>query len=105
MYNILQALSFMHWKGIIHGDLKPENIMFDDQGVLKIIDFGCAYRVKDMYKGTLLYKPPELHYDSKFNQCAIDIWAFGLICFELFGGNLKKICNSVNKGNFKEILD
>jgi len=43
----------MHYKGIFHGDLKPDNIMLDNLFNIRIIDFGCArYLINDIYTGT-----------------------------------------------------
>ena len=41
MYQIFRALSYIHWKGICHRDIKPNNLLFDSKtGVLKVCDFG-----------------------------------------------------------------
>ena len=49
----------MHFVGIAHNDLKLQNIMFNRQKELKIIDFGCSKKIDIYKKGTVLYMAPE----------------------------------------------
>ncbi len=79
----------MHYKKISHGDLKPENIMIKNDRI-KIIDLGCARRVKSFYSGTEIYRAPEFYEDACFRVLSSDIWAFGLIVLEMLGGNSVK---------------
>jgi len=57
-------LGFIHQKNIIHGDIKPENIILDLEGVPRIMDFGLSncYSKNNFYQtgGTLAYKTPEV---------------------------------------------
>ncbi|KAF8807326.1 Pkinase-domain-containing protein [Phlegmacium glaucopus] len=90
---ILQGLSYLHSKSILHRDLKSENILVEPRGSCKISDFGISKKALErnrgrLYtnmKGTLAFMAPEMidnkkeGYDSK-----IDIWSVGCIVFEMW---------------------
>ena len=60
---LLHGLNFLKLNGVIHCDLKPENIMFSTKGRLKLIDFGSAIMINDINYfdlQTLPYKAPEM---------------------------------------------
>lgn len=84
---ILEAIDEIHKCGILHGDIRPENILFNGDKI-KIIDFGNSLYKKDfsnrkMYpRGTRYYRPPEwiLYADYDFSA---DLWAFGCIVYEM----------------------
>ena len=84
MYQLLQALSFIHNQNIIHRDIKPENILFankKDYSTLKLIDFGLsAYSDKcKSIVGTPYYMAPEMIDGRSYPQS--DIWSLGVITF------------------------
>jgi serine/threonine protein kinase len=75
-YGILSGLKHLHSKGIIHGDLKLENVLINDNDVPKLCDFdGISY--------TLLYLSPERLLDNNLTPSA-DVWAYGILVFVLF---------------------
>lgn len=86
---MLQALTYLHRRGVIHRDLKPSNVLVDD-GDLKVLDFGISElreRVKssDGITGTINYMAPEL-FDGMPASEASDLFAVGVIAYELLTG-------------------
>ncbi|GAB6165561.1 hypothetical protein JCM19992_15610 [Thermostilla marina] len=87
----LQALEFLHANGVIHGDIKPSNLLLDAQGRVKLGDFGLARRATDasgsLLKGTTKYMAPELISDQ-FGQVgpASDLYSLGFTAYELMCG-------------------
>lgn len=86
-----KALEFVHSQGIIHRDIKPDNIHISHSGVVKLIDFGIA-KTDDMALtkvgytvGTVYYMPPEQVTGQGVTHL-VDIYAFGILLFELFTG-------------------
>jgi serine/threonine-protein kinase len=92
---IVDAVSAAHQAGIIHRDLKPENILMSVTGEPHVADFGLArdsglstMTASGTMIGTLAYMPPEA-FDSFVRQDHRgDIWALGVIFFEMLTGNL-----------------
>lgn len=87
----LRALKFLHAHGIVHGDIKPSNMMIDRRKRVKIGDFGLARRVSDddgsLLKGTTKYMAPEVVSDE-FGAVgpASDLYSLGFAAFELMCG-------------------
>ena len=85
-YQIASGLCEIHASGLIHRDIKPFNMKFDDEGVLKIFDFGLArqFGVDSStrgFRGTPGFAAPELYQDETFDFTpAIDVYAFGVTC-------------------------
>lgn len=85
------ALSYAHRHGVIHKDLKPENLLLTDDGVLKIIDFGIscityAQKVSNRIEGTPNYMSPE-QIRGEILDARTDIYSLGLIVYELLKGS------------------
>mmetsp|Transcript_39882 Transcript_39882/g.55427 ORF Transcript_39882/g.55427 Transcript_39882/m.55427 type:complete len:375 (+) Transcript_39882:342-1466(+) len=86
--SIILALEYMHSKDIVYRDLKPENLLLDRNGKLKIADFGFAKKVPDRtwtLCGTPEYLAPEI-IQSKGHGKGADWWAVGVLIFEFVAG-------------------
>ncbi|HEY1650049.1 MAG TPA: protein kinase [Terracidiphilus sp.] len=88
---LLQGLAEAHNRGIVHGDLKPENLIFNALGVLKILDFGMAkfYGSPDLspgsIPGTVAYFSPERAAGAPADRRS-DLWSAGVILYEMLKG-------------------
>ncbi len=87
----LSALSFLHSNGVIHGDLKPSNLLVDSQARVKLGDFGLARRASSeegsLLKGTTKYMAPEL-VAPQFGPVGppSDLYSLGFAAYELICG-------------------
>lgn len=85
----LQGLEYLHMNWILHRDLKPNNLLLNKQGVLKITDFGLAKtygspsRPMTHQVVTRWYRSPELLFGARLYGTGVDIWAVGCIAAEL----------------------
>ncbi|CEF64080.1 MAP/microtubule affinity-regulating kinase 3 [Strongyloides ratti] len=89
---IVSAVQYLHHNGIVHRDLKAENILLDDKGNIKIADFGFAdfYSegcLMDQFCGSPPYAAPELFQGIKYIGFKVDIWSLGVILFALLVGS------------------
>ncbi|MGE5192088.1 MAG: serine/threonine protein kinase [Deltaproteobacteria bacterium] len=98
----LRALKFLHAHGIVHGDIKPSNMMIDRRKRVKIGDFGLARRVSNeegsLIKGTTKYMAPEVVSDE-FGEVgpASDLYSLGFAAYELMcGENFEELFPGLN---------
>ncbi|KAJ3633204.1 hypothetical protein MTP99_010169 [Tenebrio molitor] len=87
---VLEAFAYLHEKGIVYRDLKPENLLIDEQGYIKLTDFGFAKKLGSRgrtftFAGTPEYVAPEIIL-SRGHDKAVDYWAYGIFIFELLTG-------------------
>jgi len=107
---MIQAVHYLHCCGVVHRDIKPQNILVDQNGTIKLCDFGFAKsfscntfydkqniesvekdvlydnQMLNSIKGTPVYMAPELMREDPYNY-RVDIWSLGVMFFELFTGN------------------
>ncbi|XP_016342141.1 myosin light chain kinase, smooth muscle-like [Sinocyclocheilus anshuiensis] len=92
MLQIIDGVQFIHKQGIVHLDLKPENIMCINKtgSKIKLIDFGLARRLEDSGSLKVLFGTPEFVAPEVINYEAIsyptDMWSIGVICYILVSG-------------------
>ena len=89
---VLRALKYLHARGIVHGDIKPSNMMIDARRRIKLGDFGLARRVSDkdgsLLKGTTKYMAPEV-VSNEFGEVGpiSDCYSLGFSAYELMCGS------------------
>lgn len=88
----LQAIANCHSSGLAHRDLKPENFVVDENGLVKLVDFGLAAppsptlgKHKGRFLGTSAYMAPEM-VSQEAHSVAVDVWSMGAVFFTLLTG-------------------
>jgi serine/threonine protein kinase len=93
------ALDYAHKRGVIHRDIKPGNVMIDRNGTVKVTDFGIAHlagtqetsfglTMAGATMGTVNYMAPEQRTDARTVDARADIYAVGVVLYELLTGQL-----------------
>jgi serine/threonine protein kinase len=112
---LCKGLGYLHQHGVIHRDIKPDNVLITEQGTVKLCDFGIAIlathnneasniTARGSFVGTLRYASPEM-VNSQHYGPASDVYALGMTVLEMLGWNpfpdssvfflLKEIMNGV----------
>ena len=88
---LVAAIEFIHTEGVLHADLKPDNLLMTQNGRLKLADFGSAIllatrRSATTLLGTIDYASPELIRGSQELSVAVDLWSLGCILHAMWIG-------------------
>lgn len=89
MWQVVQGLAYVHKHGFFHRDLKPDNILVQNNNIIKISDFGLVREIKSNppfteYISTRWYRAPECVLRSRGYNYPVDIFALGCIMAELY---------------------
>lgn len=93
---LISAINYCHSKDIVHRDIKCENLLFDSDNVLKIIDFGFARlydsrlprNMSETYCGSYAYACPEILRGEPYDPRHADAWASGVVLYAMVFGRL-----------------
>jgi cyclin-dependent kinase len=92
LYQIMRGVAFCHETRVLHRDLKPQNLLINREGVLKIADFGLARAFGIPVRSythevvTLWYRAPDVLLGSRKYSTPVDIWSVGCIFAEMITG-------------------
>ena len=111
IYQIVEAMKYVHFRKVIHRDLKPTNILVDSDGTIKICDFGISKLMSIEEQtltrgiGTQKFMAPEIINEEEKYDEKVDVYSFGVVAyFMLSGGELPKIkIFDIPKGKKAEI--
>lgn len=114
MRQLMSAVLYCHLNGIVHRDVKSDNILFVGQDItspVKLIDFGISVKFERDTKlkdktGTVLYIAPEVISGSYDEKC--DIWSCGVLLYMMlcgqppfYGSSRKEVMTKIKKGKFQ----
>ena len=112
MLQLIQAVAHCHRLGVAHRDIKPDNILFDEENRLKLADFGSAEIFKEGelmsgVVGTPYYVAPEVLDGKEYNE-KVDVWSAGVVLYIMLAGfppfhgdSAVEIFEAVIRGNLR----
>lgn len=91
-HQILDGLSALHSGSVVHGDIKPQNILISRDGQAKLVDFGTSRRLEDVLvwtkrQGTEPYWAPEVAFEER-RSLVSDIYSLGVVLYEMVTGQM-----------------
>ncbi|KAJ0240092.1 Protein kinase domain-containing protein [Hirschfeldia incana] len=113
---LISSVAFCHSRGVYHRDLKLENLLLDDEGNLKVSDFGLSIVSEQLrqdgicqtFCGTPAYLAPEVLTMKGYDAAKADVWSCGVILFVLMAGylpfedkNIMVMYKKIHKGKFR----
>jgi tetratricopeptide (TPR) repeat protein/predicted Ser/Thr protein kinase len=104
MSQVAEGLNYAHRQGVVHRDVKPANVMLLNSGLVKIMDFGIArimtenstrYTQTGFLVGSLPYMSPERFGENPVVDALCDVWAVGVVYYELLSGRRPFIAEDI----------
>lgn len=105
---IASAIDYCHKRNIIHRDIKHQNILLDDSGQVKLIDFGLSNfieegKLRSTFCGTPAYAAPEMILGKKYTGPEVDVWSLGVVLYSMITGGFpfENVCDILS-GQFED---